>query len=84
LKNGERDLLKCICGRRSWWNYPRILIREDIHMDSRKSIPVEEVKQPTADMDSYWWELILGILLMTGMKFIFVIGAIMFFLAWLF
>ena len=53
-------------------------------MESRKSIPVEEVKQPTADMDGYWWELILGILLMTGLKFIFVIGAIMLFIAWLF
>ena len=53
-------------------------------MKSRKSIDVEEVRQPTADMDGYWWELILGILLMTGLKFIFVIGAVMFFIAWLF
>jgi hypothetical protein len=53
-------------------------------MQNRKSIPVEEIKKPTADMDGYWWELILGILLMTGLKFIFVIGAIMFFFAWLF
>ncbi len=53
-------------------------------MKSRKSIEVEEARHPTADMDGYWWELILGILLMTGLKFIFVIGAIMFFIAWLF
>ena len=53
-------------------------------MKSRKSIDVEEARHPTADVDGYWWELILGILLMTGLKFIFVIGAIMFFIAWLF
>ena len=63
---------------------PRILIRGGMRMQNRKSIPVEEIKKPTADMDGYWWELILGILLMTGIKFIFVIGAIMFFFAWLF
>ena len=32
-------------------------------MKSRKSIEVEEARHPTADMDGYWWELILGILL---------------------
>ncbi len=30
-------------------------------MKSRKSIEVEEARHPTADMDGYWWELILGI-----------------------
>jgi|TARA_R100000963_G_C4552420_1_gene44791 hypothetical protein len=53
-------------------------------MKSRKSIDIEETKHPTAEMDSYWWELILGILLMGGIKVFIVVGAILFFLAWLF
>jgi len=36
-------------------------------MKSRKSIEVEEARHPTADMDGYWWELILGILLKTDL-----------------
>jgi|TARA_R110002020_G_scaffold51401_1_gene145436 hypothetical protein len=75
LKSGEKDLLRCICGRRSWWSYPRILIRRDIRMvDKKDSIPLGDRKDHiTADVDSEWWVLIIASLMWGSWKLIFVI-----------